>query len=90
MKNKTNLELLELYNGELRELAKVELEKRVYKYARAKTGNIHLILGFIPKTSKEDEVLVKRFDGIYKITDSANIGLIISRDNNGKIIWIKD
>ena len=30
MKNKTNLELLELYNSERRELAKEELEKRVW------------------------------------------------------------
>ena len=51
MRNKTNLELLELYKGEeFKELATKELEKRISKHARAKAGNSHFIIGFIPKS----------------------------------------
>ena len=56
MKNKTNLELMELYsNGDF--LSKKELKSRVAKRARAKTGNIYMIIGFIPKTNKNDKIV---------------------------------
>lgn len=89
MKSKTNLELLELYNdSETKELAKVELESRVGSSARAMNGNIHMILGFIPKRNENDIIVVKRFDGFFELNNSANNGIRLNRDSKGKIIWI--
>lgn len=90
MKNRLNMELLDfISNGSLldKELAKEELNKRVEKYARAVNGNIHLQLGFIPKRGSEDEIVIKRFDGFYKMNDSAMNGIRIQRDEQNKIIW---
>ena len=89
MRNKTNLELLELYKGEeFKELATKELEKRISKHARAKAGNSHFIIGFIPKTCSEDAILVKRVDGIYRFDDIANTGLIYYTDEQGNIRYM--
>ena len=89
MNRKTNLELLELYNNsESKELAKIELEKRIKKYVRARNGGIHLVLVFIPKTSQDDEIVIKRVGGFYRLNDSANNGIKIDRDEHGKILWM--
>ena len=89
MKNKTNLELLELYkNGDSKELVTIELEKRICKHARARAGNAHFLIGFIPATCSEDALLIKRVDGIYRFDDSVNRGLHYNLDEQGNIIYV--
>lgn len=87
MNKKLMLEYKKADSNRRKEIEK-ELLSRDHKKCRVKSGNVDLLLSFIPKQSDEDIIAVVMVTGVYSIPEIEDKNLNIPRDKEGKIIWI--
>lgn len=65
-----------------------EIRSRVKKSTRVQNGNALIIMGFVPKKTKDDILVACVLRNIYTMEELKDKGYRIPRDKYGKIIWI--
>lgn len=78
---------VDIMNDRLNTIEK-EIRSRIKKSTRVQNGNALIIMGFVPKRTKDDILVACVLKNIYTMEELKDKGYRIPRDKEGKIIWL--